>query len=610
MVAPAWLFEEAASALLPDPELTVSESADRNRVLSTTESPEAGPWRTSRVPYLREIMDCLSLSSPVRRVAVMKGAQVGASEAMLNWSLYVMKYAPGPMLIVQPTVDSAERFSRQRVANMIVNSEALRTRVNPPRSKDGGNTLLSKEFPGGMLLLAGANSASGLRSMPIRYLGMDERSAYPADVDGQGDPGELAEQRTANFKRRGKTFILSTPTIHLICPMEREFEESDQRRYWVPCQDCGSYQVMKWAQVQWPEGAPEDAGYICEHCGVIWDDVARNRSVQHGQWRASRPFRGTAGFHLPTLLSPWVRLGELAAKFDSSRKAPEKLKAFVNNNLAETWKERADEVDPAGLLSRREPYEAEPLPEGVVLLTAGIDVQDDRLEVEVVGWGRDEENWSIDYVVIPGEPALPAIWDDLDTLLLRRWRHPVGDTFPIFTACIDSGGHHTQAVYAFAEKRRGRRIWAVKGIAGEGRKIFDRPKQSKAQGKMFPLGVDTAKTRIYARLLIAPDEEEKDLAGFCHFPARYGKDYFDQLTSEKVVTKYVNGRPKRLWILPPNRANEALDCRVYNVAALESVVGVVSLNSLATRMEERLKEPKDKPPPKPQPKRRNWVTGY
>jgi phage terminase large subunit GpA-like protein len=286
----------------------------------------------------------------------------------------------------------------------------------------------------------------------------------------------------------------------------------------------------------------------------------------------------------------------------------------VNNNLAETWRERADEIDPAGLLARREPYEAEPLPAGVVLLTAGVDVQDDRLEVEIVGWGRDEENWSIDYLVLSGEPALPAIWDDLDEVLRRRFEHPVGEKLPIFAAAVDSGGHHTQAVYAFCAARRGRRVWAVKGIAGEGRRIFDRPRQTKAQGRMYPVGVDTAKTRIYARLLTGRQEvEEEGTSGYCHFPDRYTREYFDQLTAEKIVTKYVHGRPKRIWILPPNRSNEALDCRVYNVAALESVLSVVSLNSLATRMEQRLKELKEpaaKSVQREQPPRRSWVNRY
>jgi len=580
----AGLYRSAAIAMRPDPERTVSSWADEYRVLTSKESPEPGPWRTDRVPHLREIMDCLSPSHPAHTVVFVKAAQIGATEAGLNWIGYVVDQTPGPMLVVQPTTMVGTRYSRQRVAPLIENAKdgILRRKIVAPRSKDGGNTLDLKEFPGGVLIIGGANSAATLRSMPICYLHLDEIDGYPEDVDGEGDPVALAEERTERFRRR-KIYKSSTPTTEGLSRISEEYDASDRRRWYVPCHHCTHWQPLTWSQVHWDSGNAASAVYVCRDCGSPWSDGERYRNITHGEWRAERAFEGIAGFHAPAMVSLMAPLEKIVRKWLRAQKRPEKLKSFVNLSLGETWKEKALSIDKTGLLERRENYEAEPLPHGVVVITAGVDVQDDRFELEIVGWGRDEETWSIDYRVLNGDPSAPALWKDLDTELRGTFAHPAGIQLPIRATCIDSGGHHTQAVYKFCKERWGRKVWATKGMGGPGRLIMGKPsRNNKAKVPLFPLGVDTAKALVYARLQL-----QEHGTGYCHFPDRYDEDYFAQLTSEKVVTRYTRGFPTRIWVKPDGVRNEALDCRVL---ALGAFVGLApKLNRLCAEMEERLK---------------------
>lgn len=289
------VYDEAFRAgLRPDPLLTVSEWADRYRRLSGKSAAEPGPYRTSRTPYLREIMDALSPSCPVERVVVMKGAQLGFSEAGNNWAGYVIHKSPGPMMVVQPTVELAKRNSKQRIDPLIEESEALRELVKPARSRDSGNTVLSKEFPGGVLVMTGANSAVGLRSMAVRYLFLDEVDAYPGDVDGEGDPIHLAYARTRTFSRR-KVLMVSTPLVTGWSRIEAAFAESDQRRYWVPCPYCGEFQVLKFERLRWPKGEPQRAAYYCIACEEAIYNHHKAAMLARGEWR---PF--TAWTALPS----------------------------------------------------------------------------------------------------------------------------------------------------------------------------------------------------------------------------------------------------------------------------------------------------------------------
>src|SRR5512135_658083 len=314
------IYSAAATAgARPDPLLTISQWADKYRTLSQRASAEPGPWRTDRTPYLREIMDCLSPSSTVERVVFMKGAQIGGTECGNNWIGYVIHQAPGPMMAVQPTVEMAKRNSKQRVDPLIEESKVLRSLVSDARSRDSSNTVLSKDFPGGVLVMTGANSAVGLRSMAARYLFLDEVDGYPGDVDGEGDPINLALARTRTFSRR-KVFLVSTPKITGMSRIEAAYEESDKRQYWVPCPTCREFQVLKFSQLRWPKGQPEKAVYACDHCGQEIANHQKQWMLPRGEWRANPGpdwDRKTAGFHLSSLYSPvgWFSWGDAAMQF-------------------------------------------------------------------------------------------------------------------------------------------------------------------------------------------------------------------------------------------------------------------------------------------------------
>lgn len=372
--------------LKPDPLLTVSEWADRYRVLSQRASSEPGRWRTERSPYLKEIMDCLSPASAVQRVAVMKGTQIGGDECGNCWIGYVIHQAPGPMMAVAPTVELVKRNSKQRIDPLIEESEVLRERVRERRSRDSGNTVLSKEFPGGVLILTGANSAVGLRSMPARYLFLAEVDGYPGDVEGEGDPILLAERRSATFQRR-KILLVSTPKTKSLSRIQREYEASDQRQYFVPCPHCGEQQTLELENLRWPEGRPREAEYACTHCDALIGKRHKTWMLDHGEWRPTAPGDGrTAGFHLSSLYSPvgWFSWADAAEMYEQAQKTPDLMKGFVNTVLGPPFEEEAEAPEWQRLYERRESYRIGMVPDGGLFLTAGVDIQKDRIEVEVL----------------------------------------------------------------------------------------------------------------------------------------------------------------------------------------------------------------------------------
>lgn len=559
------VWRRALDALLPPPQLTVSQWADGYRILGNT-SPEPGPWRTDRTPYLREIMDSLSPSSDCERVVFVKSAQVGGTEVLLNACGYLMHHAPAPILLVQPTVEMAKRFSKQRLDDLIESTPVLCGRVKDPRSRDSGNTVLMKEFSGGVLILTGANSAVGLRSLPAKYVLADELDAWPADADGEGDPLQLAVKRTAAFGTQRKILAVSTPTIEGLSRIEALYRTSDQRRYFVPCPRCGHYQVLAWQNVVWDEGRPETARYRCESCGGLLENWQKTEMLSRGQWRPTAAGDGrTRGYHVSALYAPvgWPSWGELARDFVEAKKTRETLQVWINTVLGETWKdEAAVPLEPDTLYSRREPFAAE-VPAGACMLTAGADVQSDRIELEVVGWGAGEESWSIGYFVLHGDTGQPEAWSDLDRLLLRQWRHESGLPLTIAAACIDAG-YETETVLDFARARRGRRIWAVKGQSGFGKPVWPRRASTggKHRGELYLIGADTAKEKVYARLRV-----EHPGPGYCHFPLDRARDWFEQLTAERIVVE----RGERKFSKPAGVRNEALDCRAYATAALHAL---------------------------------------
>lgn len=506
-------------------------------------------------------MDAIS-DPTVETVVVMSSAQVGKTEIINNICGFHIDQDPAPLLVVMPTLEMGEAWSKDRLAPMLRDTPALKDKVKDPRARDSGNTLLHKVFPGGHVTICGANSPSSLASRPIRIVLCDEVDRYPVSAGTEGDPVTLARKRSATFWNR-KLVLTSTPTIKGASRIEMAFEASDQRRFYVPCPHCQAEQVLRWTNVKWPPNQPELAALHCGECGAEWSDVQRWAAIRRGEWRAESNFTGTAGFHLSELYSPWTRIADMARTFVEAKKSPETLKAFVNTSLGETWEEEGETVDATGLSERAEQWGD--LPNDVLVLTAGIDVQADRLEVEIVGWGRDEESWSLETIRLFGDPQGNAVWADLDRKLAEGRHRADGAELRISAACVDSG-YATQAVYNYCRGRFRRRVFAIKGMAGPGRPVW--PKKSTKQDKvnLFLVGVDAAKDAVYARLRIT-----RPGPGFCHFPVGRDPDWYTQLTAETVLVKYSKGFPTRQWTKKPGARNEALDCRVYAYAALQSL---------------------------------------
>lgn len=602
--------------------MTVSEWADAKRRLSSESSAEPGQWRTSRAPYQRGIMDAVA-DPTIREIWVPKSAQVGWTEILNNVIGYFVDQDPSPILLVQPTLEIAEAWSKDRFAPMIRDTPCLSEKIADARSRDSGNTLLHKKFPGGHLTVAGANSPSGLASRPIRVVLFDEVDRFPASAGAEGDPISLGKKRTTTFWNR-KILAGSTPTIKGSSRIEQGFEGSDQRFYFVPCSHCGEFQRLIWAQLQFPEG-PQSAFYACQHCGGVLTDADKPQMLRDGEWRATQPSRGIAGFHISELYSPWVSWSEMADAFLTAKKFPETLQTWINTALGETWEDKGESLDPTGLQSRVESYTSESLPIGILLLTCGIDVQDDRLEATVWGWGKDEEAWRVKHAVLRGNPGTSAIWLELDQLIRQRWKTDDGRSLLIEAAAVDSGGHFTQHVYAYCHQRKRYRIFAIKGMGGAGKLIW--PKKASWGAKMrnllWVIGVDTAKELLYGRLKKITEPGP----GYLHFDADTTTEYFEQLTSETVVHRQIQGRKVRMW--KPKKigmAQEALDCMVYAYAAMigrggpRALIGRHAKPQVA-QAEEPIDETPDEipdepePPPKRavqriRPQRRGWARSW
>ncbi len=571
--------------LLPDPALTVSEWADRHRVLSPRASAEPGRYRTDRTPYMRAIIDALSPMHPARRIVVMKSAQVGFTEGGNNWIGYVIHHAPGPMLAVQPTVELAKRFSRQRIEPLIAESPALRERVKPARSRDAGNTVLSKEFPAGLLVITGANSAVGLRSMPARYLFLDEVDAYPPSADEEGDPVALAEARTRTFSWRSKILLGSTPTIHGLSRIEREYEASDQRRNFVPCPHCGEMQWLKFERLRWDKGKPETAHYECASCDGRIEEHHKTAMLEAGEWRSTAEPQdpGTIGFHISALYSPvgWLSWENIARLWETAT-TDEAKRSFKNSVLGETWVETGEAPDWQRLYERRESWQFGTVPSGGLFLTAGADVQKDRIEVDIWAWGRGLESWLVDHIVIEGGPEKAATWDDLAGLLDRTWPHAHGSRIGIAKLAIDTG-YEAPAVYAWARRVGHAQVAPIKGVEGFNRAapvigpthvdVTEGGKKLRRGARLWTIAVATFKSETYRFLRLATPTDEEFAAG-ARFPAGYihlqrgaEAEWVKQLVAEQLVTVKTKRGFTRLEWQKLRERNEALDCRVYARAA-------------------------------------------
>jgi len=554
------VIQETNQTWTPPPNLKISDWADAYRKLSPESSAEAGAWRTDRAPYQREIMD--SFNDPeIQRIVFSKSAQIGATEILLNVIGYYIDQDPAPMLIMQPTLAMAQAFSKDRLATMIRDSEKIRDCVKDPRSRDSGNTVLSKKFAGGNLNIVGSNSASGLASRPIRIVLADEVDRYESSAGAEGDPISLATKRTTTFWNK-KIYMCSTPTIKGLSRIETAFEESDKRYYHVPCPECNVKQVLKWKNVVWDENKPETANYACDECGSIIDESKKQWMLKHGEWIASEPKSDTAGFHISELYSVWSTWADMAKSFLEAKKQPEMLKTWINTALGESWEEQGETIEHEELLERRLNYDSATIPEAVLVLTAGVDTQKDRLELQMVGWGVNYESWVIEYKIFWGDPNAANVWQELDNYLKKRFKTETGRVLTISCTCIDSGGHHTNQVYQFTKPRQGRRIFAIKGLSQAGKPIANRPTfVGKNKAVLYGVGVDSAKEAIFARLSSEPEDTT------LHFCSDLDEEYFKQLTAEKRVTKFVRGRKTLIWKQIRPR-NEALDTLVYNFAAI------------------------------------------
>lgn len=556
----AALFKDLVKIMAPPPELTVSEWADRYRKLSPEASSEPGQWRTDRAPYQREIMDAVN-DPEVETVVIMSSSQVGKTEIINNIMGYYIDYDPSPILLMMPTLELAQAYSKDRLAPMLRDTPALRGKVKDPRAKDSDNTLLHKKFPGGHITLVGANSPSSLASRPIRILLADEVDRFPFSAGSEGDPLSLAAKRTKTFWNKKKVYV-STPTIKDASRIEAEYEDSSMEVWTLSCPSCGYFQPLAWSQIRF-----DDATMECSKCKERHSEYEWKQ--RPGKWIARKENPKKRGFHLNALASPWEKWTTIIEEFkDAKHKGPEVLKVFVNTSLGETWEDQSDSTDEQMLLKRRERYECE-IPDGVLVLTAGVDVQDDRLEVEVVGWGVGKESWGIEYKVFMGDPGQEAVWNQLDDYLSKEFTYEDGRKIPISCTCVDSGGHYTTEVYKFCKPREYRRIFAIKGRGGMGVPFIGKAsRNNREKAALFPIGVDNGKETVIARL-----KKEFEGPGYCHFPVEeekgYDEEYFKGLTSEKRVIKYSKGRPKIEWVKKGSVRNEPLDLRNYATAALE-----------------------------------------
>jgi len=587
------LYSRIFKAAAPPPKLTISEWADRYRKLSSENAAEPGQWRTDRAPYQREIMDCIT-NPKIEKVIVMSSSQVGKSEIINNTLGYFIDIDPGPLLMIQPTIEVAQDYSKRRITPMINDTEALAARVADSKTRDLNNTILMKVFPGGFLAMGGANSPAGLASRPIRILLADEVDRYPDSAGGEGDPIALAEKRTTTFWNRKKIFV-STPTIRGVSRIEQEYELGTQEKWCILCTKCGEYHFITLRDIQFDYEKHEknrkiiytvnDVKWRCPSCLAEYDEYAAKKLP--AIWIAENQMaieNGIRSFRMNSFVSPWYSWKRIIQEFLESKKDPERFKVFVNTVLGETWEERGEIDDESILLDRREEYKAD-LPDGVLIITMAVDTQNDRLEYEVIGWGHGEESWGIEKGIIWGKPDDKKTWLMLDDKLSRVWNFSDSTGLVIACTCIDSGGHFTEDVYKYCGERLQKRVFPIKGQGGSGIPLVHKiSRNNKYKLPLIMLGVDSGKTSTMQRLKI-----KKPGPKYCHFPLQeergYDQIYFKGLISEKQVIRKEKGRTVTAWEnIAKDKRNEPLDLRVYALAALQL------LKPNFEALEKRLKE--------------------
>jgi len=504
-----------------------------------------------------------AMSDPrIEQVVVMKSAQVGYTEALVNAVGYYIHQDPSPILVVQPTVEMGRAWSIDKLAPALADSPVLKDAVQDPRSRDSGNTTLHKVFTGGHITVVGANSAAGLASRTIRVVLIDEEDRFPDSAGDEGDPVSLAEKRTLTYGTRRKIIRGSTPKLKGFSHIEKAYEESDQRIYMVPCPDCGHKQRLMFKGLTFDsKNFNGDVVYCCENCASAIPESKKRQMVAEGEWVATNPTSRIAGFHISALYSPWTSWAKIVTEFLAEKGQPQRLQTWTNTILGETWEVIGEQVKPESLMARKEKYSAE-VPHEVGILIAGVDVQGDRLELNVWGLGIGEESWLIDAKQLWGDPGTLDVWNQLDRELLRPFKHGGGRDIRIQATAIDTGGHNTDSVYRFVGPRQARHVIAIKGVGAEGAPVLGRPGKPNTMGvRLFPVGTITAKDIIFSRLRI-----QTPGPGYVHFPADADTEWFAQLTAEKAVSHISKGRRTRSYEATRPR-NEALDMLVYALAA-------------------------------------------
>lgn len=573
------LFAKLIKMVAPPPRMSVSEWADNYRFIPADYGAEPGKWDSSRAAYQKEIMDAFTTKG-VHKVVAMIAAQLGKSEILFNVLGRFIHLDPCPALLVQPSLSDSEDFSKERLMPTVRETPVLKERISASKSRDSGNTILKKLFPGGYLAMVGANAPSGLAKRSIRVLLFDEVDRFEKSAGNEGDPIELASKRTSNFWNY-IIGIFSTPT-DAFSRIFAEYLLGTQEEWRHKCPGCGEFHwVTIWNMQYDYEEFTVDGNKTYRVDAVFWRCPDCGNQFTEQQMKATEQkyivlnpnVTEVRSFHVNSFASPWLAWTKIVAEYLIAKHKPEQLKGFINTRLAEIYKPTGEIKDEHGLLERRENYPAD-LPEGVLILTAAVDTQDNRLEYEIAGWGRDEERWGIQKGVILGRPDNKKTWNDLDQQLDRMYYFANGCGLRVARTFIDSGGHYTKEVYTYCRDNGHKQRFAIKG-----HHLFGVPiiyKLGKADG--FPglplvlVGVNDGKQYIMQRLI----EKKEPGACYLHFPAddRRGYDqvYFRGLISEKLEDSIVKGKSVKVWKnIAQDKRNEPLDLQIYNLACLYSI---------------------------------------
>lgn len=574
---------DLSEKLRPRPPMTVTEWAEKNMILPAG-SNEPGHYSSKNMPFQRAIMDAIT-DPYVQDVSVMSSAQIGKTTMLLCGIGYYIDYEPATQLLVLPTLSLSEKFSKTRLATMIQDVPVLSEKIAPAKSKDSDNTILFKQYAGGHIVLAGANSAASLSSMPLRIIWMDEVDRFPESAGTEGNPIKLAEKRSTTFWNR-KHIKTSTPTVHGLSKIESAYNAGTMEEWCVQCPCCGTWQPFEFKRV-----AFKNIAMACIDCGEEIEERYWRESPQ--KWIAAHPERkSNRSFHINELASPFVTWSEIIDEFKSAMEKlntfhdVEDLKTFVNTTLGEVWDETKQtddnsQVDYETIEKRAEYYDAD-LPDGVLMLTAAVDVQNDRFEVEIRGWAREYETWGIYKTEIYGNLEKNDVWEELEDYISQTLHFANGNSLGIAATAIDTGGNHTNMVYKWVKRmtQKGKSVYGIKGYAQKAGiplvyKVSDVDiKEETSSGKkvvvdhtkLYTLGVDAGKEDIQNRLVISEPGE-----GYCHFPSNGGRGYtttyYKGLFSERKITKKVRGAIKEVWVKKSGIRNEPLDLFNYGYAA-------------------------------------------